>query len=68
MAEAHQLFEDAIHLVLRDALEGMARGPVLLLHANDEVATAHVVDVVGKGTDGMDDGVGVETGLELHTV
>ena len=65
MAQANEPFENIVDALLADALKREDGTAVTLFHANDDIATANVVDVVGKSTNGMDDRVRIEIRLEL---
>ena len=65
MAQTNKPLENVVNALLFDALKREDGAAIAFLHTNDDVAAANVVDVVGKGTNGMDDGARIEIRLEL---
>ena len=65
VAQANEPFENIVDALLVDAFKREDGTAAALFHANDDIAAADVVDVVSKGTNGMDDGVRIEIRLEL---
>ena len=67
MAEALKLLQDGVDTRFVDAFWWELRNRVLLFDANDYVAAANVVYIVGEGANGMDDWLWIEVRLELDS-
>ena len=67
MAEALELLQDGVDTRFVDAFWWELRNRVLFFDANDYVAAANVVYIVGEGANGMDDWLWIEVRLELDS-
>ena len=67
MADIQQLLLDNIHLIRLNPLYRKHRTPVFLGNPDNDISAAPVVDVIGKGTQGVKNLFGVPPFLVLDT-
>ena len=66
MAQADQFLEDFVNPLLFNSLQRKNRRAVFLLHADDDIAAAHVVNIIGKRAYAVDDRRRIPVRLKLH--